>query len=216
MKTKHSASLAGGVLLLGSVVTACAGPGPGSTSEPSGQSLDALLGGDGGLSVDGGNPCAACIQTSCSTELTVLETELKTLKAEATSAYACVRDSKCLSLFWVDRDAGKAAASAAVSSCIAACEADAGLPAPDAALSAVRAAGSALDACVDQSCASQCPGAANDLDDIDGGFMARSSFDGAFPHCDASLPFHPFATPDGGAFPLPDGAAFASFFGGRR
>ncbi len=93
-----------------------------------------------------------------------------------------------------------------MSACIAACEADAGLPARDAAANAVGSLASALDTCVDTSCASQCPGAANDLDDRDG--VLPFAFDGSFPHCDGGSPFSPPSFGDAGGFAFP--------FGGRR
>jgi hypothetical protein len=206
----------------GVAVGACAAQGDGSATE---QSMDPLLDPDGGpLTADGGHPCAACIQQSCASELTALETELKTLRTEASSAFTCVRDNKCLSLFWTDRDAG---GRAAVSACIAACNADAGLPDRDAAVSTVRMLAGALDTCVDSSCAMQCPGAANDRDDRDGGFPGRPafdgsfppppSFDGGFPKCDGGFP--PFPHFDGGAaFPPPrfgDGGFVPPPFGAR-
>jgi hypothetical protein len=177
--------------------------------------LDPLLVGDGGaLAADGGNPCAACIQQSCGAELTALETELKTLRTEATTAFTCVRDSNCLSLFWASSDAGPSAGRAAVAACIAACDADAGLPARDAARSAVGMLASALDQCVDSSCTAQCPGAANDVDDREAGSsppLPPPPFDGGFPHCDAGFPHFggPLSPP-----PFPDSGFFPGF--GRR
>jgi hypothetical protein len=80
--------------------------------------------------------------------------KLKSLRTEATTAFTCVRNDSCLSLFWTDRDAG---ARAAVGACIDACNADAGLPDRDAARSAVSSLASALEQCVESSCSSQCP-----------------------------------------------------------
>jgi hypothetical protein len=211
MKMQRAAFLASCLAFSSSAVAACSNQGDSSATE---QSLDPLLGGDGGpLSADGGNPCAVCIQQSCGAQLTALETELKTLGTAAATAFTCVRDNKCLSMFWTHRDGGRAAASA----CVAACDAESGLPDRDAARGAVSSLATALDQCVDSSCASQCPGAANDPDDRDGGFPPPFVSDGSFPpHCDAGFPHfeggfgfppppplpHPF---DGGSFPRPFG-----------
>ena len=107
--------------------------------------------------------CPSCIQSSCSDSITALETELKTLRTEARTAFECVVSSHCFAMFSIARDAGVAAGRAAVEACVAACDTDAGLPDRDAARSAVMSLARALDQCVDTSCATQCPGA--DLDD---------------------------------------------------
>jgi len=131
------------VACLGIALAACSGQG----GEATGQSVDPLLGGGPG----GGfaSPGAACIEASCSAQLSALEAELKTLHAETEAAFACVEQNKCLALFWEQDDAGHAAAKDAVLACIAACDADAGLD--------VDAAES--EGCVATSCASTCPGA---------------------------------------------------------
>jgi hypothetical protein len=167
MKMQPAVLLACFLTLVGTVVPGCAGASTGSgTSESTAQSIDALLlGGASGIAPDGGNPCVSCVQSACGSEVTALETELTTLRTEAVATFTCVKDSRCFSLFFVNRDAGRAAAGAAVQACIAGCEADAGLPSREAAASAISGLAGALDMCIDSSCASQCPGAANDHDD---------------------------------------------------
>jgi hypothetical protein len=140
------------VACLGIALAACSGQG----GEVTGQSVDPLLGGGPG----GGfaSPGAACIEASCSAQLSSLEAELKTLHTETEAAFACVQQSKCLALFWEADDAGHAAAKDAVLACIAACDADAGLDV-DAAESEVTVLAQSLEGCVATSCASTCPGA---------------------------------------------------------
>ena len=147
-------------------LAACSGQGEKATE----RSLDPLLAGDSGtLSPDVESPCATCIQQSCGSDLTALESELKQLRMQESSAFACVRDGKCLSLFWANRDAGVAAGRMAVEACIASCDADSGLLSRDAAGSATSSLADRLDQCVDSSCVPQCPGAARDRDDRDAG-----------------------------------------------
>jgi hypothetical protein len=159
----------GCVVGAGLTVLAIAGCGQASQSpapEPTSNSLDPLLfSGDAGFPDSAVFACPSCIQSSCSNSITALETELKTLRTEARTAFQCVVSSHCFAMFSIARDAGAAAGRAAVEACVAACDADAGLPDRDAARSAVMALVQAVDSCVDTSCATQCPGAANDLDD---------------------------------------------------
>ncbi len=159
----------GCVVGAGLSVLAMAGCGQASQApapEPTATSLDPLL-----FSSDAGFPdsaifaCPSCIMSSCSDSIAALETELKTLRSEARTAFQCVASSHCFAMFSVARDAGAAAGRAAVEACVAACDADAGLPERDAARSAVMALVQAVDQCVDTSCAAQCPGAGKDLDD---------------------------------------------------
>jgi hypothetical protein len=142
------------VACLGIALAACSGQ---AGSEVTGQSVDPLLGGWGG---GGGlSPCAQCIESSCSTQLSALEAELKALHSATQAAYACVEQNHCLGLFWEDQDSGFAAAHNAVQACIAACDADAGLPGPDAGESEVQILAQSLEGCVETSCAATCPGA---------------------------------------------------------
>jgi len=195
MESKPSFYVVCLALSSGMAVAACS-QGPGGATDPAvGQSLDPLLSAAG---ADGGGACVSCIQASCATELNALEVDLKGLRTEATSAFQCVRDSACFSSM-TQRDAG---GRAAASACIAACVSDAGLPAPGAAASTVQGLAAALDQCIDTSCASTCPGAANDRDDRDGG-SPRSfpTFDASFPSFDGSCAFD-------GNFPRFDAGGF--------
>lgn len=153
----------------GLTMLAMAGCGQASqpAGEPTASSLDPLLlpSGDAGFPDSGVFACPACIQSSCGDQITGLETELKTLRTEARTAFECVVSSHCFAMFAVARDAGAAAGRAAVEACVAACDSDAGLPDRDAARSAVMSLAEALDQCVDSSCTAQCPGAGRDLDD---------------------------------------------------
>jgi hypothetical protein len=137
------------------------------TGEPSANVLDPLISlpRDAGFPDSGIFACPACIQSSCSGDVTALETELQSLRTEARTAFECVVSSHCFAAFSIARDAGVAAGRAAVEACVAACDTDAGLPDRDAAKSAVMSLAEALDTCVDTSCTAQCPGAAKDLDD---------------------------------------------------
>jgi hypothetical protein len=160
----------GCVVSAGLTMLAMAGCGQANQSpgEPTGTSLDPLLfsrGGDAGIPDSGVFACPACIQSSCSDSIRALETELKNLGSEARSAFDCVVSSHCFAMFSIARDAGGAAGRSAVEACVAACDTDAGLPDRDAARSAVMTLVAAVDACVDSSCATQCPGAARDMDD---------------------------------------------------
>jgi hypothetical protein len=204
MKMQLVVALAGCFALTGATITACTQESAPTTSEPlSGQALDQLLlAADGGpLSVDGGNSCATCIQRSCGSELTALGTELQTLHSQEVATFTCVRNSMCLSLYWTDRDAGASAARAAVTACIGACLVDSGLPGQDAAIGEVSALAGALDTCVDSSCTSQCPGAANDHDDRDGS-PPRPLFDGSFPRWEGGFPHFDGSLPPFGAGPF--------------
>jgi hypothetical protein len=198
MRVHRAALLAGGVVVSGVAALACTDQTP-TTQEPStGQTSDLLLAADGGslagdsggVAEDGGPTCVSCIETTCGSELSALQTELKSLRTETRSTIACVVDSQCLGLFFTDRDGGRTA----VSDCIASCAEDAGLPALDAAASDVRSLATALESCVDTSCAASCPGARRDHD-------AQA----APPSFDASAPAF-----DGGFRPLPP-----PFFGRR-
>jgi hypothetical protein len=179
-----------------------------------GQSLDPLLVGDGGVGAvarDGGeNACPSCIQQSCNSQLTALETELQSLRSEAMSAFTCVRNDSCLSLYWNDAGTG---GTAAVGACIASCDADAGLPDRDAARSEISSVADSLEQCVQSSCSSECPAAAAHGD---GGFVPPR-FDGGFtpPHFDGGFTPPPFGggfapPPFDGGFTLPhfDGGSF--------
>ena len=159
-----------GCLGLTSISVACSSGGTASTStgETSpGQSLDALLiGGDGGLTSDaGGHPCVSCVESACAAPIAAVQAELKSLRMEAADAFACVRDNACFSLFFTDRDAGRASASTAVKACIASCETEAGLPSRESAMKALETLAATLDTCVDSSCQSQCPEPAHNRDE---------------------------------------------------
>jgi hypothetical protein len=210
---------AGCLAYTGAALAGCSARGDGPF-DPSttGQSTDPLLAGAGGaLSADGGHPCATCIQQSCGAELTAIETELKTLGTQASSAFTCVRDDKCLSPFMAGHDAGVGAARAAVSACIAACEADAGTD-RDAAASAVASLSQALGQCVASSCATQCPAVASNPIDPDGGLALPRPWggDASAPFCTGGFPpfdgGFPFPHLDGGTLPQPppfhDGGLF--------
>jgi hypothetical protein len=172
MKVQHAALLA--VAFSGFGVASCTSQGSPAPEPQTGQSSDLLLGADGGmLSVDGGPPCASCIESSCGPELSALETDLMTLRTEARSAFTCAVDSRCLALFVTDRDAGRSA----VADCVAGCAEDAGLPPVDAAVSGVRSLATALDSCVTSSCASKCPFVERELAEEDAE-AAREASDG--------------------------------------
>jgi hypothetical protein len=143
---------------LGMVLLACSGQG--GDAGGVGQSVDPLLGGgDGGAA----NSCVSCIESSCGSQLAALEAELKTIHTATEAAFTCVQNNGCLSLFWSDvHDAGPAGAEQAVSACIAACDAAAGVPDRDAAESDLMSLTDALKTCVDTSCATVCPGADHD------------------------------------------------------
>src|SRR5271166_5563298 len=76
--------------------------------EPTAASLDPLVlpSGDAGLPDSGIFACPSCIQSSCGSSLTALETELTSLRSEARSAFACVMSSHCFAMFSIARDAG--------------------------------------------------------------------------------------------------------------
>jgi hypothetical protein len=151
---------------LGIALIACssAGEGAGSTSSAfsgfgQGGGFDPLLmGSDGGF----GGACASCIESSCSSQLSALEGELHALHSATHAAFACVQANKCLSLFWEADDGGKAAAKEAVLACIAACDAEAGLPDVDAAEGELATLADSLQGCVETSCAASCPFADQD------------------------------------------------------
>jgi hypothetical protein len=172
--------------LTGNVISACAqDSGSAKNEPPSGQIVDPLL-----AAADGGNQCTSCIASSCGPQLSALESELQTLRAEEKAMLDCVRSSRCLSLYWTQRDSGAVVARAPVKACIAGCITDSGLPAPDTALGTVGSLGTQLDRCVDTACTSQCPGAGSDHDDQDGAAPALDGQvprrEGGFPHLDAS------------------------------
>jgi hypothetical protein len=152
--------------LVGIALIACSagGEGTGSTSSAfsgwgQGGGFDPLLmGSDGGF----GGACATCIEGSCSSQLSALEGELKALHSATHAAFACVQANKCLSLFWEAGDGGKAAAKEAVLACIAACDAEAGLPDVDAAEGDLAGLTESLQSCVESSCAASCPFANQD------------------------------------------------------
>jgi hypothetical protein len=190
-----------------------AGCGNGASEGWTGTSLDPLLVGDGGagaFSRDGGeNACAACIQQSCDSELTALEAELKTLRSEAMSAFTCVKNDSCMSLFWSDAGAG---GKAAVSACIESCDTSAGLPSRDAAKSDISPLAQALETCVQSSCSSTCPamqgpgGRGLAPPQFDGGGFTPPPFDGgsfAPPHFDAGSFTPPPVHFDAGSFTPP-------------
>jgi hypothetical protein len=171
--TIRSAMLLLGCLALAGASAACSdadsgNAGTGSSSEnAAGQSLEALLmGGDAGVGAGGGS-CITCVQGSCGTQVGALKGELTSLRVEATDAFACIRDDRCFSLFFSDRDrdGGRGSAQAAVKACLASCETEAGLPSRESATTTLDALASALDMCIDSSCASQCPEPAHDRDD---------------------------------------------------
>jgi hypothetical protein len=151
---------------VGIALIACSagGEGTGSTSSAfsgfgQGGGFDPLLmGSDGGF----GGACATCIESSCSSQLSALEGELKALHSATHAAFGCVQANKCLSLFWEAGDGGKAAAKEAVLACIAACDAEAGLPDIDAAEGDLAGLTEALQSCVESSCAASCPFANQD------------------------------------------------------
>jgi hypothetical protein len=166
-----------GCLALAGASAACSNADSGnagtgsSTENPAGQSLEALLmGGDAGVgSGSGGGSCIACVQGSCDAQVGALKGELTSLRMEATDTFACVRDNRCFSLFFSDRDrdrdGGRASAQAAVKACLASCEMEAGLPSRESVTTTLDGLVSALDMCIDSSCASQCPEPARDRDD---------------------------------------------------
>jgi len=164
----RSAMLLLGCLGLTGISAGCSGGGAASTTESSpGQSLDALLlGGHAGFGADAGEPpCLTCVEGSCGAQVAAVKTELTSLRVEAADAFACVRDNECFSLFFTDRDAGRASADTAVKACLVSCETEAGLPSRESAMKTLETLASALDMCIDSSCHSQCPEPAHDRDD---------------------------------------------------
>jgi uncharacterized membrane protein YgcG len=158
MRTYSISTLTAAIACVGIALVACAG----SDDPQPPVSVNALFSG-----VDGGGsagPCITCIETSCPVQVTALETELTSVRAARHDAFECVRDSDCFASYWRDaRDAGPAAAHAAVQQCIAACEAEAGVD-HDADVGDFLSLAEALETCVETSCSAQCPGADHDAD----------------------------------------------------
>jgi hypothetical protein len=168
MRAYSISTFTAAIACIGIALVACSGSG---NPQPP-VSVNALFSG-----VDGGGsagPCISCIETSCSAQVTALETELTAVHAARHDAFECVRDSDCFASYWSDaRDAGLAAAHAEVQQCIAACEAEAGVD-HDADVGDLRSLAQALETCVETSCSAQCPGASHDADGGQSGGHARN------------------------------------------
>lgn len=175
---------------LGVVLSACSGQGDGAASASQSSVAGFGSGGGGGLDplfigADGGAdmPCVACIESSCSTQLSALEGELKAIEQATQAAFKCVEQNKCFSLFWNDHDAGAGSGQSAVEACVAACEADAGVSDRDAAEGELMTLTQALESCVSTSCASSCPGADHDAG---GGHLSGNPHDAGVADTDAA------------------------------